>query len=239
MQWAYQFRRAGYASNKQRVPFEMLYVRRLWGAIEKRRTICGEAEPTLLPKRLRKRSRNAKRFQWYVNGAAKTPKFNISLFSLFAQTITMLKTYFHRKSTVDEVQSVLAPFWTHNSVVHSRRRLMFRRNPVAKCEKIWPKRLDSVCVSFRLVGNRPIRSKIDSGKWCSLRPLQVWFQNQRAKVKKIQKKSRLDAKNAINNDQDTAGDRKIESTSTKVKNENESKFERNWPDFVWAEIKIE
>lgn len=45
-------------------------------------------------------------------------------------------------------------------------------------------------------------------------------------MKKIQKKSRLDAKNATNNDHDSMGERKMETTSTKVKNENESNFQQ-------------
>lgn len=70
---------------------------------------------------------------------------------------------------------------------------------------------------------RKIRENLAKETGLSLRIVQVWFQNQRAKVKKIQKKSRLDAKNAITSDHDSMAERKLETPSTKVKNENESK----------------
>lgn len=70
MQRTYQFRRAGHANVKQCVPFEMFHVRRMRCTFEKRRTICGETESTVLPKWLRKRSGNAKRFQRYVHWVA-------------------------------------------------------------------------------------------------------------------------------------------------------------------------
>lgn len=51
--------------------------------------------------------------------------------------------------------------------------------------------------------------------------IQVWFQNQRAKVKKIQKKSRIETKG--NSEHEPNGETSQENL-TKMKNENESNY---------------
>lgn len=97
-------------------------------------------------------------------------KLYMSLFSLHlhAQTIIMPKIYFHRKLMGVEARSVRAPFWIRNNVVHSRHRLMCHRNHVARYERIWPKKLDSVCVSFRYVGEWFWSNGVRCDQWQSI-----------------------------------------------------------------------
>lgn len=54
---------------------------------------------------------------------------------------------------------------------------------------------------------------------------QVWFQNQRAKVKKIQKKARQETNKSCS-ETESLGESSLENEngSTKIKDENESKY---------------
>jgi len=59
-----------------------------------------------------------------------------------------------------------------------------------------------------------VREALAKDTGLSVRVVQVWFQNQRAKMKKIQRKSKQDDKNANNNNNNTEKNETEHATNT-------------------------
>lgn len=78
---------------------------------------------------------------------------------------------------------------------------------------------------------RKVRENLAKETGLSLRIVQVWFQNQRAKVKKIQKKARQENKSC--SETESLGESSMEHDgSTKIKDENESELHEDNGDLV-------
>lgn len=132
------------------------------------------------------------------------------------------KMYIQQKWMVVAVQSVQGPFWIHNRGVLSRHLSIFPQNHAEKWGRILPKKRDLACALCRYPFHLFIVCDCcHIPDFVLILLFKVWFQNQRAKVKKIQKKSKVDTKS--NSETESLGESSLEN-ETKIKMDNESMY---------------